>query len=794
MNAADYEKLGVLYVGRRVSDDMTPTEEPILLDAKDLVTHGVIVGMTGSGKTGLGIVLLEEAAIDGIPCIAIDPKGDLTNLMLAFPDAGVEAFRAWAPPGESAEEISTRWREGMAASAQPVERVARFTSAVERVVFTPGSRCGVPLSVVQTLAAPRSGTEPVVAQERAVRLVSGLLALLGDDADPSQSATHTFLSTILVTLWSRGESVDLATLVRAVQQPPFDRIGVMDLETVMPGKARQSLALAINNLIASPAFARFIEGEPLDIARLLASPSGKPRLSVVSIAHLSESERMFFVTVLLGELLAWMRAQPGTPALRALLYMDEIFGFFPPVASPPAKEPMLTLLKQARAYGLGVVLSTQNPIDLDYKGLSNAGTWMLGRLQTERDKLRVLDGLESAQGGAHVDRAAIDRTLSSLPKRTFVLHSVHRPAATLFQTRWALSYLRGPLTLAQIESLPKPEAGGATAAADTAGAGAAVADAARVAPPGVPGDRPVLPTDVVELFIAARTDLAGPIVYTPGLLATAHVHYSDRKASVDLWATHTLVAPFGPQGPSFADAGVYANGAPPLVPAPETDARFDAPPAPALRKKSYNGWASSLALHIVRERPMVLYAVPALRLYSRPGETREAFAMRAELAAREARDAALEKVRAKYAPKLARITKQLSTAQNKVEREREQQAGQKLDTGFAIGDAVLGAIFGRRGSVVTKAGRVARGAQRASREAADVERAQRDLERLRGELEALEAEARAAAQAVAGQWDASHTIGEVAVAAKKKDVTVEQLALAWLPWIARAGWREPAWS
>ncbi|MCA9086899.1 MAG: ATP-binding protein, partial [Planctomycetaceae bacterium] len=209
--------------------------------------------------------------------------------------------------------------------------------------------------------------------------------------------------------------------------PPFDRIGVIGLENFYPQADRFQLAMLLNNLLASPGFSSWMEGESLDIQKMLYSPDGKPRFTILSIAHLSEAERMFFVTIFLNEVVSWMRAQSGTSSLRAILYMDEVFGYFPPTANPPSKTPMLTLLKQARAFGLGVVLATQNPVDLDYKGLSNAGTWFIGRLQTERDKARVLDGLEgaSAAAGHAFDRRQMEVILSGLGSRVFLLNNVH---------------------------------------------------------------------------------------------------------------------------------------------------------------------------------------------------------------------------------------------------------------------------------------------------------------------------------------------------------------------------------
>ena len=464
----DFEKLGAFYLGR-VVDPATgaPTDDVLMYDSRDLTTHAVCVGMTGSGKTGLCIDLLEEAAIDGIPAIAIDPKGDLGNLLLAFPELRPADFRPWVDEGEAARAgldpeafaalTAATWRKGLADWGQDPARIARYRDAVDLAIFTPGSTAGAPIAVLKSLAAPAADLreDGDFLRERITTTVSGLLALAGIEADPIRSREHVLLSTILERAWSAGRDLGIGDLVRSVGTPPFDRVGVIDLESFYPAKDRAGLMVALNNLLASPGFAAWAEGEPLDVRRLLYTDAGKPRLAVVSIAHLSDAERMFFVTLLLNEVLAWVRGQPGTSSLRAILYMDEVFGFFPPTANPPSKTPMLTLLKQARAFGLGIVLATQNPVDLDYKGLSNAGTWFLGRLQTERDKLRVIDGLEgaAATAGGAFDRGKVDRMLSSLQARTFLMSNAHEQAPVLFQSRWALSYLRGPLTRAQIQTL-----------------------------------------------------------------------------------------------------------------------------------------------------------------------------------------------------------------------------------------------------------------------------------------------------------------------------------------------------
>ncbi|MFM7734613.1 MAG: ATP-binding protein, partial [Alphaproteobacteria bacterium] len=514
----DYEKLGVFYLGRRWDHDAKATiDEPVLYDSRDLTTHAVCVGMTGSGKTGLCLALLEEAAIDGIPAIAIDPKGDLGNLLLTFPALRPADFRPWIDEGEAAragldvdaqaERVAERWRKGLAEWDQEPERIARFRDAVDLAIYTPGSSAGLPLSVLRSLSAPPRDADPEDVRDRTVGTVSALLGLLGVDADPLRSREHVLLSKILEKAWSEGRDVELSTLVREIASPPIDRVGALDLESFYPAKDRSALSLALNSLLASPGFSAWLEGEPLDVDRLLWTAEGKPRLSIVSIAHLSEAERMFFVSLLLSEVLTWVRRQSGTSSLRAILYMDEVAGFFPPVAAPPSKAPMLSLLKQARAFGVGVVLSTQNPVDLDYKGLSNAGTWFLGRLQTERDKARVLDGLEgaSAAAGRELDRKSTDKILSALGQRVFLMNDVHRDAPEVFQSRWALSYLRGPLTRVQIQALMadrraaagavRPQAHGAAATESPAGSASTGPTAGR--------ERPLLPHDVKEVFVAA---------------------------------------------------------------------------------------------------------------------------------------------------------------------------------------------------------------------------------------------------------------------------------------------------
>src|SRR5215216_1400379 len=465
----DFEKLGVFYLGRPY--DLThkkPKDGLLLYDSKDLVTHAVCVGMTGSGKTGLCITLLEEAAIDGIPAIIIDPKGDLCNLLLTFPDLSPQDFKPWVEEGVDAAQQATLWKEGLAKWGQDGERIKRLRDAADFRIYTPGSNAGLPVSILKSFAAPpetiRQDNESLA--ERINTTVTSLLGLIGIDADPIRSREHILLSNILNQEWSAGRDLDIAALIQKVQVPPITKVGVMDLDSFFPADDRFQLAMALNHLLASPSFASWMEGEPLDIQKILYTEKGKPRLAIFSIAHLADAERMFFVSLLLNQVLGWVRSQSGTTSLRAILYMDEIFGYFPPVANPPSKLPLLTLLKQGRAFGLGVMLTTQNPVDLDYKGLANTGTWFIGRLQTERDKARVLDGLEGIASGTgqKFDKQEMEQLLAGLGNRIFLMNNVHDDAPELFETRWAMSYLRGPLTRAQIKLLMDPLKGTVTPA------------------------------------------------------------------------------------------------------------------------------------------------------------------------------------------------------------------------------------------------------------------------------------------------------------------------------------------
>jgi hypothetical protein len=813
--AIDYEKLGAFYLGK-VFDPATGStlENPLLYDSRDLTTHAVCVGMTGSGKTGLCLTLLEEAAIDGVPAICIDPKGDLGNLLLNFPALAPQDFAAWVDAGEAARrnltvgqyaaQVSEQWRGGLAEWGQPPERIARLRDAADMAIYTPGSESGLPLSILRSFAPPAAEllADEAALSERIATAVSGLLGLLGRDTDPLTSREHILLSNLLGHAWREGRALSLEDLIAGVQRPPFARLGALDLETFFPAKSRMELALAINGLIASPRFAAWTRGEPIDVQCLLFTPEGRPRISIVSIAHLADAERMFVVTLLLNEVIGWMRRQSGTSSLRAILYMDEIFGFFPPTANPPSKPPMLTLLKQARAYGLGVVLATQNPVDLDYKGLGNAGTWLIGRLQTERDRERLLEGLGWSLDGAGPSREELARQLAALTQRVFLMRNVHDDAPVLLKVRWLLSYLRGPLTPAEIARLmaPRKQAMAQSAVTPAAVAGAvsaaradqlptaAAAQARHATSAHAAGDMaatfgpPVLPPGVEQAFVPVRGATDG-ITYRPSLLAEARVHFVDRTAGVDAWETLALAAPFTDAGePDWTEAQAAPATGGVAVPG----AGFAAAPATALRENSYAAWEKSLAAHLYQHHRLRLYRCAALAQVSRPGESEGDFRARLQFAARERRDAETAKLQHRYAPKLAALREQRQRAVQRVQREREQASQQKMNTAISVGATLLGALFGRKAISAGNVGRATaavRSASRIGREAADVARAEESVESIDQRIAELSKELDAAVAALAG----AHAAGSLAIEPlelppRKSDIAVGRIRLLWTPW------------
>jgi hypothetical protein len=786
------EGLGVFYIGRPYDlATQTPQDVPLLYDSKDLVTHAVCVGMTGSGKTGLCLALIEEAVLDGVPAVIVDPKGDLANLLLTFPDLRPEDFRPWideaeaqqagVTPDEFAAQTAARWAKGLAEWGQDGARIRRLKEGADFAVYTPGSDAGLPVSVLGSLAPPPGQPDAETMRDSVSTTVSGILGLLGIDADPIKSREHILLSTILALSWQAGRSLDLPGLIAQIQAPPVQTIGVLDVETFFKADDRFALAMQINNLLAAPGFDLWMKGDPLDAQRLLVTPEGKPRVSIFSIAHLSDAERMFFVTLLSNAMVAWMRAQSGTSSLRAIYYLDEIFGFFPPVAEPPSKRPLLTLLKQARAAGLGVVLATQNPADLDYKGLSNAGTWLIGRLQADRDKQRLLDGLEGAAATGSFDRAKMEQTIAGLGKRVFLMNNVHESAPVVFESRFALSYLRGPLTRDQIRTLM---AGRAPAAA------AAPAAPVAAAPP--PVEAPAIPPDVPRYYVPRRgTGPAGArLHYVPMAIGCASLRIGTSSSEV------TLLAPLSDGAVTLTwdgavDAGVAAGD---LGTAPEADASYGDVPAAARTKRAYATWSKDLADWLYRTQEVTVLKSTRFKEASLPGETEGDFRNRLALAAREERDAAVEKLRAKFAAKHATLAERVRKAEQAVSREAEQARGAKVQTAISLGASILGAVLGRRKSV-SGATSVLRGVGRSVDQAGDTGRAKETVAALRAQDAELEREFQEATAEIDRTFDpVTEPLERLAVRPKKADIDVRLVALVYTPhWLDANGVLTAAW-
>ncbi len=791
----EYEKLGAFYLGKqRDLASGTTTDHLILYDAKDLTTHGMVVGMTGSGKTGLAMALIEEAAIDQVPAILIDPKGDLGNFLLQFLNLSPADFRPWVDESEAsrkgvtadelAKQTAELWAKGLGEWGQDAGRIQRLRDAADVAVYTPGNASGRPLQILRSFAAPAPAIaqDPSALRDRIMSAVSGLLGLMGINADPVQSREHILLSNILDRAWRDGRDLDIAGMIQEIQKPPFDKVGVFDLESFYPAKERFGLAMSLNNLIASPGFSSWMEGEPLDVQRLLYTPEGKPRVSVLYLAHLSDAERMFFVTILLNEVLSWMRAQSGTSSLRALLYMDEIYGYFPPTSNPPSKTPMLTLLKQARAFGLGVVLSTQNPVDLDYKGLSNCGTWFIGRLQTERDKMRVIEGLEgaAASAGGGFDRAQTEQILAGLGSRVFLMRNVHEDAPVVFQTRWTLSYLRGPLTLPQIQRL--------NASASSAPS-VRTALSAPAAPAG--GAKPTLPPDVIEFFLRPGNS-AGEITYKPTVIGISKLHFVDTKAQLDTWLTYSHLAPMSDDGrealwEESRQMGDLKNS---LDRQAISGAKFASLPAGATSAKSYAAWKGALEDYIYQNVALELLSCPELKLASKAGESEGDFRARIAQVMREKRDLEVAKLKAKYAPKLQTLTDQLRRAQERVEREKAQASQQKLSTVLSVGATLLGAFLGRgiaTAGTVGRASSAMKNASKIGKEAADVNRANESAEVIQQRLNDLQAQFEQECGNLQAEVDPSLVIVEkTSVHPRKSDISVGNVGLCWVPWRASA--------
>ncbi len=809
--ADDFEKLGVFYLGRPYDLAAKQAKPGLLLyDSKDLVTHAVCVGMTGSGKTGLCLALLEEAAIDNIPAIIIDPKGDLGNLMLTFPSLKGEDFQPWINEDDArkkgvssidyAKAQAEWWTKGLAGWQQDGARIQRLRDAADIALYTPGSNAGLPVSILKSFAAPTADVreDMELLRERISTTITSLLGLLGIEADPIQSREHILLSTILDQTWKNEDDLDLAALIQAIQSPPVSKIGVMDVESFFPSKDRFALAMKLNNLLAAPGFQAWLEGEALDIQQLLYTSSGKPRLAIFSIAHLNDAERMFFVTLLLSQIVGWMRAQSGTTSLRALVYMDEIFGYFPPVANPPSKLPLMTLLKQARAFGLGVVLATQNPVDLDYKGLANTGTWFIGRLQTERDKARVLEGLEGAStsAGKKFDRGRMEQTLAGLGNRIFLMNNVHEDEPVVFETRWCLSYLRGPLTRTQIKQLMDP----VRAAQAGIGASRAAGKPAK-APKG--SARPIVPPDVPQHFVPLRgaQPEGSELIYVPMLLGSSQIRFSDTKSGIDTTQDVIVLTAMsdGPVAVDWDRGTIVDLAVADLEQNPEEGAQFLTLPTSAGKAKSYADWNKELGGWLFRTQKVELYRSPMTKEVSKPGESERDFRVRLQQTGREQRDKGAEMLRQKYGSKIAALQERVRRAELAREKQQTESRSSQMQAAISVGASILGAFLGRKTISASNIGRATtaiRSAGRVMKESQDVGAAEENVAALQRQLTDLEAQFKSESDTLAAASDPlSEKLETSLLKPTKANIVVKLVTLAWTPhWRDASGGLTSAWS
>jgi hypothetical protein len=823
------------------------TDQPLQYDPADLTTHALVTGMTGSGKTGLCIGLMEEAALQGVPAILIDPKGDLTNLLLHFPELAPQDFQPWLDPElarhagktleQAANETALAWRNGLAEWGITHERMLALKNAVEFAIYTPGSDAGIPVSVLSSLAAPGLdwASNREILGERISSTVTAILGLVGfDGIDPIRSREHILLSNIFQSAWSQNKSLDLTELILQIQTPPFEKLGAFPVDMFFPARDRMALALQINNILAAPSFDTWRSGQTLDVASLLFSPDGRPRHSVFYLAHLSDSERMFFVTILFSAVETWMRTQPGATSLRAILYMDEIFGYLPPTAIPPSKQPLLRMLKQARAFGLGLLLATQNPVDVDYKALSNAGTWFIGKLQTEQDKQRLLDGLESAASGA-LDRATMDKLISSLGKRVFIMQNVHEKLPVVFQTRWTMNFLAGPMTRTQIPALNQLSAASSqmpaisstssmgnsqgTAPALAAqpqvqtpaqpASGPVVAAAPTLAPaaqPARPGStpaagsvtRPSIPAGFPEFFLPMNLsftkalDASGQgmpeeamlsgVLYRAAVLASAQVRFLDRRYSLDMQEVKSaLVSTLDKRAPIRWDA--FERAVPDekeMDPSPDPQARFAALDGPVSDAHLLSALQKDFVDWVYRKSKVTVRANTVLGVFATPEVSQADFMKACADAARTARDADLAKATGTLDRQIAALQEKLSREERELQQDQTELDGRKREELVSGAETVFSLLGGKRSRRISSTMSKHRMTEQSK---ADVDESVDAIAGFKQQLVQLQKARQQALDQAAARWgNAVNNNSEIPILPKKTDVYVSSFGVAWMPY------------
>jgi len=767
-----YEKAGLFYLGKDVSkEQFEPTDILTLLKNKNFTTHAAIIGMTGSGKTGLGIDIIEEAAIDNIPSIIIDPKGDMGNLCLTDPEFNPESFTPWVKdeaitkgedPTEYAEKIASFWEDGIKSWSQDRERVRKFNS-VKKSIYTPGSQSGLPINLMSSLDLPDSKIleDSDNFSSYLKSSVMGLLSLVGIEADPLDSKEYILLSQIIAKSWIDGRGISIEELVGRIVNPPFKKIGVLPLDSFYPDKERFKLATKFNAVIASPNFSNWLTGEALDIHKLLYDENGKAKIAIFSISHLNDDERMFFVTLLLNKYIAWMRLQSGSTRLKTLLYMDEIYGFFPPVKNPPSKEPMITLLKQARAYGVGIILSTQNPVDLDYKGLSNIGTWCIGRLQTTQDINRVIDGL-GGKIDSSFNKKEIENLLANLTKRTFFLKSAHLEDIRLFTTRWAMSYLKGPLKKQEISSLMQNQK-----------------DISKQLKPVIKNSRDseYKRVNLIDSTIDQHyePDITGEHKYQPYLAANLEVYYYEQRRAIEITEKNSILLDLNGitdiDWEELESIDIDFTKLPTVEP---KSARYAHVPEFILADKELKDVQKELIGYLYQTSGLEMYRCRSLRLESDPNEEKSKFKVKVQNELDELKEGKLDKLKEQYDKKEKRVMSQLARAKERVEKEK----GDQLSSLLNVGSSILGALFGR--TTATKIGTTVSRGGRVLKERGDVSRANEKVKDLEEKIFDLEDELAEKIDILSDKYSIdNYLIESFSIKPKKRDINIENIGIVW---------------
>ncbi len=849
-------KPGEFYMGRIFDPQQgKQTERPLIYETDDLTTHAVVMGMTGSGKTGLCVSMLEEAALNGLPALMIDPKGDLTNLLLHFPELRPADFQPWINldlarrSNQTIEDLARqeaeKWQKGLADWGIGPERLEALAKSVQFAVFTPGSTSGLPVSILASLKAPAVPWEEnrEMLREKISGTVTALLSLVGlREIDPVRSREHILLSNLFEKAWSSGKDLDLGELILQTQNPPFQKLGVFDINTFYPQKDRFDLAMQLNNILASPSFQSWIEGQPLDVAALLYTPEGKPRHSVFYIAHLNDDERMFFVTLLFSAIESWMRTQSGTPSLRSLVYFDEIFGYLPPVANPPSKPIIMRLLKQARAFGVGLVLATQNPADVDYKGISNTGSWFIGKLQTDQDKQRLLDGLEGAMAG-NFDRGQYDRIISGLAKRVFLMHNVHEKGPILFQTRWAMNYLAGPLTRSQIPALNTLAGAGAAvstgigsqtgsdefaASLPTVSAVAtatAVATTTAASPlkesvkpretksspasglPSFSSTRPLLPAGLNEYFVPVNltflkalrmstsgrmstTAVAGKpfpeqaqnlgLIYQPALFAQVGVRYLNRKYNLDSEVKQAVLVKTPDRRGLVRWEEFKSNplALDALDSEADPDGRFVSLEAPLSDAKIMASIKKDFLDWIFHNSQVTVRVNEKLEIYAGPDVSPADFRKECSDAARRLYTAEAKETNAAFKKRLTSLEQQMNREQRELDGDQSELDQRKMEEWGTHAENLLSMFGGRRRKLTTSLNKRRMTAQAKE----DVQESLQAIEAFEKQISAMQIELEQTLKEAEDRYaQMVNDVNEMTVTPLKKDVILDGFGVIWQP-------------